>query len=184
MGKPLEEQGAVAAQVPFDGLARILRPVEGRDGVVGDLLRARLEGDGEIVGAGEIVQQPRPRLGQGEGHAYDVVHGARRALVVENVEAAAVVVLLEQLLESATGGGGIVVGDRPFEALRARRRRKGGATTRSIPGRNAVFFGLLTLVVTGWRKSFRNSGGGARGRGRGEARGVRMRDDAPFLSVV
>ena len=24
------------------------------------------EGDGEIVGAGEIVQQPRPRLGQGE----------------------------------------------------------------------------------------------------------------------
>ena len=136
-----EEQGAVAAQVPFDGLARILRPVEGRDGVVGDLLRARLEGDGEIVGAGEIVQQPRPRLGQGEGHAYDVVHGARRALVVENVEAAAVVVLLEQLLESATGGGGIVVGDRPFEALRARRRRIGGATTRSIRGRNAVFLG-------------------------------------------
>mmetsp|Transcript_7219 Transcript_7219/g.33010 ORF Transcript_7219/g.33010 Transcript_7219/m.33010 type:complete len:406 (+) Transcript_7219:2414-3631(+) len=65
-GEASEEQGAVAAQVPFDGLARVLRPVEGRDGVGGDFLRARLEGDREIVGSGEIVQQPRPRLGQGE----------------------------------------------------------------------------------------------------------------------
>ena len=137
----LEEQGAVhAAQVPLDGLARVLRPVEGRDGVVGDLLRARLEGDGEIVGAGEIVQQPRPRLGRGMTRIDDGVHGANE-LVVENVEAAAVVVLLEQLLESATGGGGIVVGDRPFEALRARRRRIGGATTRSIGVETPCFLG-------------------------------------------